>query len=325
MDSQDSSRSFQLLRIVTNWAGYAIDCNNGYSATVVNGVVKIPQLQSESQGFLGYWVGFDGYSNGVLEQTGIDCYSSTSNPNLQYFNVFYTILPEKISGSINLSPNNEVSIGDTVSLQAIVQSSEISFSVKDITTNSIGSATVSESSTSYQGQSAEWIGENVESSYQANNFPSATFSNCFVTINGVQSSINGFQEAEGSLNQIETQMIKSQNCYVPSDLSIGGGSFTLQNSLTTPLSSNVYATDGTVFGIATLTIIDLTRGSSCGGSSSLGLTVGVGDSVEFSATIPGGYSFDYWATGSETYYGNPVTITTTHLQLRRHRLLKAAA
>ena len=79
---------------------------------------------------------------------------------------------------------------------------------------------------------------------------------------------------------------------------------------TSPPAYTAFGGDGTEVGTATVTVQDLTRGTSATGLYGVSLPIGLGDSVKFSATVPSGYGFDYWS-GTGYYTTNPVTIVAS--------------
>ena len=78
-----------------------------------------------------------------------------------------------------------------------------------------------------------------------------------------------------------------------------------------PASYTAFIGDGTEVGTATLTVQDLTRGTSTAGMYGISLPIASGDTIRFSAIPPQGYGFAYWTGNAGTFYANPATITAT--------------
>ena len=80
---------------------------------------------------------------------------------------------------------------------------------------------------------------------------------------------------------------------------------------TSQATYSAYAGDGTEVGAASVTVQDLTRGTSATGVGYSGsLSVGLGDSLRFSCTVPNGYGFVYWS-GTSYSAVNPMIVVVS--------------
>ena len=80
---------------------------------------------------------------------------------------------------------------------------------------------------------------------------------------------------------------------------------------TSQATYSAYAGDGTEVGTASVTVQDLTRGTSATGVGYSGsLSVGLGDSLRFSCTVPNGYGFVYWS-GTSYSAVNPMIVVVS--------------
>ncbi len=119
-----------------NWAGYAITSKGGLTIPQVSDTFIVPDVNcadstigSSGFAYVADWAGFDGLTNGTVEQEGVDAYcTSTTSPAAYY--TWYEMYP--------LDPVVEgtASPGDAVTVESRRSGSDYVLSLTDVTTES---------------------------------------------------------------------------------------------------------------------------------------------------------------------------------------------
>jgi hypothetical protein len=134
----------------TNWSGYVV---TGSTFTDVKGSWVQPIIKSGAHSTIaaaGFWIGFDGWGNDTVEQTGTaaQCYEGKTT-----YYAWYEFYP---AGSVIIS-SLKITPGDTISAQVRFRAGEFILTITDETTGKTfskrGTATGAERST------VEWIAE----------------------------------------------------------------------------------------------------------------------------------------------------------------------
>jgi autotransporter-associated beta strand protein len=210
----------------TNWSGYVASAPSGSAFSDVSSTWVIPTVKASSSGttYSAYWVGFDGDTDGTVEQCGTSA-DVTQNGTASYY-AWYEFYP---SGTVEL--NLAVHPGDTINAEVKYEASESSsgkyayyMDVNDQTTGKSFTDTLYTSSSDARS-SAEWIAEapsNGSSILTLANFGSVSFSNDVAALNG------GSDQALGALNYNDIEMVQNGNTVaLPTSLYSGGEAFTV--------------------------------------------------------------------------------------------------
>jgi hypothetical protein len=135
----------------TNWSGYAV-----YNATFtdVEGSWTQPAVTCPSTGrrYAAFWVGLDGYTSNSVEQIGTD--SDCAGQNRPVYYAWYEMYP---AASVTLSSSYPVRAGDSMSARVSVSGTTFTLVLKNTTRG--WTFTTTQTSTSAQDASAEWVAE----------------------------------------------------------------------------------------------------------------------------------------------------------------------
>jgi len=135
----------------TNWSGYA-----DYNATFtdVEGSWTQPAVTCPSTGrrYAAFWVGLDGYTSNSVEQIGTD--SDCAGQNRPVYYAWYEMYP---AASVTLSSAYPVRAGDSMSARVSVSGMTFTLVLKNTTRG--WTFTTTQTSTSAQDASAEWVAE----------------------------------------------------------------------------------------------------------------------------------------------------------------------
>lgn len=168
----------------TNWSGYAV-FNSG-TASDVKGTWVVPSLSCTSTNtYSSAWIGFDGYNNSTVEQTGTEHDCSSGSPS---YYAWYEMYP-KPGYIVPLT----IKAGDTINAEVkFTGRGTFILTLTDVTTGKTYSTT--QKSNKAQLASSEWIMEAPWSGgvLPLANFGTANFSNSNTTMNGVTKTISGF-------------------------------------------------------------------------------------------------------------------------------------
>ncbi len=207
-----------------NWSGYVV---TGSAFTSAKASWHVPEVDCSKtpNTYSAFWVGFDGWTNGTVEQNGTDSDCSGTTP--QYF-AWYEFFP---AGPV-LIADVPVSPGDVMSAEVSYNGSEFTLYIKNETTGM--SHTRTKAVPGAQRSSAEWIAEAPESGgiLPLADFGKANFGEDKTGIGGTNyatdSSTSGPISAFGS-NIEEVTMVSSKNVVeaVPTSLTSDGTSFTV--------------------------------------------------------------------------------------------------
>jgi len=207
-----------------NWSGYVV---TGSAFTDAKASWHVPEVNCSKtpNTYSAFWVGFDGWTNGTVEQNGTDSDCSGTTP--QYF-AWYEFFP---AGPV-LIADVPVSPGDVMSAEVSYNGSEFTLYIKNETTGK--SHTRSKAVPGAQRSSAEWIAEAPGSGgiLPLADFGKANFGDDKTGIGGtnyaIDSSTSGPISAFGSSIK-EVTMVSSKNVVeaVPTSLTKDGTSFTV--------------------------------------------------------------------------------------------------
>jgi hypothetical protein len=160
----------------TNWSGYAVNTAAG-TVSAVSGKWVVPSVSTNVSGYSSAWVGIDGVSSNSVEQIGTD--SDYVNGQAQYY-AWYEMYPAPMV-KLGLAINP----GDTISALVTLTSPNTFF--LSITDSASGTSTTTQTSSSAQQSSAEWVQE-APSSFLGvlplANFGTINFSGANATIGG---------------------------------------------------------------------------------------------------------------------------------------------
>jgi len=208
------------------WSGYALSEPN-HSVTDVIGSWKVPSVTG-SNGISAFWVGIDGYTSPTVEQIGTTAEIVNGQAKYYAWYEWYPAGPQTIT-SVTVRP------GDIMIGTAQVTSTNpttIEVSIYDVT-NGDEQAHYTNSSTTWDYNSAEWIAE-CPSGYYLPNFGTVYFGqdytscipSCEATVSGTSGYIGSFGSA---VEQIT--MYADYSPYpvmaTPSALSSDGSSFSI--------------------------------------------------------------------------------------------------
>jgi hypothetical protein len=209
-----------------NWSGYVV---TGSAFTSAKASWHVPEVNCSKtpNTYSAFWVGFDGWTNGTVEQNGTDSDCSGTTP--QYF-AWYEFFPAPPV----LIKDVPVSPGDVMSAEVSYNGSEFTLYIKNETTGK--SHTRTKAVPGAQRSSAEWIAEAPGSSgggiLPLADFDKANFGEDKTGIGGTNyatdSSTSGPISAFGSSIK-EVTMVSSKNVVeaVPTSLTKDGTSFTV--------------------------------------------------------------------------------------------------
>src|SRR5271167_2770032 len=210
-----------------NWSGYAV---TGSSFTDAKASWHVPEVDCSKtpNTYSAFWVGFDGYSNGTVEQNGTDSDCSGTTP---VYYAWYEFYP---AGSV-LIKDVPVSPGDVMSAEVSYNGSEFTLYIKNETTGKSHSRT--KAVPGAQRSSAEWIAEAPCCTQGGGILPLADFGKANFgedktgvggTNYATDSSTSGPIHAFGSSVE-EITMVSSKNVVeaVPTSLTKDGTSFTV--------------------------------------------------------------------------------------------------
>ncbi len=160
----------------SNWSGYAVTTKAG-AVTNVSGAWVVPAVTGTGNTYSSVWVGIDGYNSSTVEQIGTE--QDISNGKPVYY-AWYEMYPQyPVNLSLAIHP------GNTISAHVSYGSSGI-FTLQITNTTTGGTFTTTQSLTSAQRSSAEWIVEAPSAGgvLPLANFGQVTFSAATATING---------------------------------------------------------------------------------------------------------------------------------------------
>lgn len=200
----------------TNWSGYA---DTGSSFSQVSGSWTEPSASCSSgtEQLAAFWVGIDGYSSDSVEQDGtlIECYRGRA-----YQYTWWEMYPTndiQVVGST-------LAAGDAISATVTRSGTSYTLSVTD-STHTADSFTETESCSSCENTSAEWIAEAPSGSsgiYPLADFKSWTASSASVTEASTSGVISSFTDDEITMvdNSGRTKAL-------PGSLNSSGNSFSV--------------------------------------------------------------------------------------------------
>jgi len=208
-----------------NWSGYFASAAAGQAFTDVSATWVIPTVQVAPavSTYSCYWVGFDGVTDGTVEQCGIEANISGSGSASYYAWYEFAPAPE-VPVSLAVHP------GDTINAEVTYEAAESTpgnyayyFDIANQTTGQSYTNTFYTSSND-ACSSAEWVAEapTLGSITTLADFGSVTFTNAMAAING------GGDQTAGTLN--DTEVIMKQNgvyVAVPTTFDASGETFTI--------------------------------------------------------------------------------------------------
>jgi hypothetical protein len=176
--------------ISINWAGYAVETSFSNPQTgsidAVEGSWVVPDVQCAMISSLdssAFWIGIDGFTSSSVEQIGTDSDCSGGSP---IYYAWYEMYP-----SADVILNMDVSPGDNMSAKIeYLSNNRFNLTMTDVTTGSTISTTATSSSATRN--SAEWIVEAPVLNRRLlplADFGSLSFTDAFVTVNGVRGPI----------------------------------------------------------------------------------------------------------------------------------------
>ena len=239
----------------TNWSGYVASAPSGDAFSDVSSTWVIPTVKASSSGttYSAYWVGFDGDTDGTVEQCGTSA-DITRHGTATYY-AWYEFYPAgEVEVSLTVHP------GDTMNAEITYEASESSSGnyayYMDLSDQTTGQSFIDTLYTSNNDarSSAEWIAEapsNGSGVLTLANFGSVSFSKDVAALNG------GSDQALGALSYNDIQM--AQNSAVvalPTSLYSGGEAFTVNygtatGNLTWNNSGGASPSDGKTWDIGT--------------------------------------------------------------------------
>jgi hypothetical protein len=187
-----------------NWSGYAAETNLNTPAsnavTAVSGSWTVPTVTGKTTAFSAIWVGIDGAnsSSNSVEQLGTE--QNTSRSGAATYDAWWEMFPNpsvRIS-SLTISPGDKMS--------ASVTTDGLGTFTLQMTDNTTGqSFSTTQSSTSAQRSSAEWIVEAPSSFFgilPLANFGTVNFSSAQATINGTPGAIDNANWQNTSIDMV---------------------------------------------------------------------------------------------------------------------------
>lgn len=202
----------------TNWSGYAT-----YNATFTD--VKASWTQpaatcsASGRQYAAFWVGLDGYTSNSVEQIGTD--SDCAGKNKPVYYGWYEMYP---AGSVTLSSSYAVGAGDSMSAEVNVLGTNYTLTLQNATRG--WTFTTTQTSTTAQNSSAEWVAEAPSSCFirctvlPLTDFGTVNFSGAAATSNGAVGTISAFTNDTIVMSTTRGTVKAS-----PSPLSNGGASF----------------------------------------------------------------------------------------------------
>jgi hypothetical protein len=214
------------LEASSNWSGYFASAPSGSAFSDVSSTWVIPTVKASSSGttYSAYWLGFDGATDGTVEQCGTSA-DITKHGSATYY-AWYEFYP---AGEVEV--NLAVHPGDTINAEITYEASESSsgnyayyMDLSDQTTDQSFTDTLFTSSNDARS-SAEWIAEapsNGNGILTLANFGSVSFSNDAAALNG------GSDQALGALSYNDIEMVQNSAVVaLPTSLYSGGEAFTV--------------------------------------------------------------------------------------------------
>jgi hypothetical protein len=185
------------------WSGYAAETSlsnpQANSVTYVSGSWTVPRVTATSANtYSATWVGIDGFNNDTVEQTGTSQDYYNGQPvYYAWWEMFSTIggQPEQRITTMTVSPGDKITASVTYETSG-TQAGDFLLSIND-TSHANDSFSIYANPATYQNplpvrSTAEWIMEApmVGGIAPLANFGKVAFTNCSVTINGVNGGIN---------------------------------------------------------------------------------------------------------------------------------------
>jgi hypothetical protein len=161
----------------TNWSGFAVTTGNG-AVSAVSGNWVVPAVSPTNSGYSSAWVGIDGAASSTVEQIGTD---SDFVGGLARYYAWFEMYP---AAPVNL-PSTTYPVAPTDTMSASVQAlggGQFQLTIAD---GSSWSYTTTQTSSSAQLSSAEWIQEAPSSFFGVlplANFGTIKFSNAQATV-----------------------------------------------------------------------------------------------------------------------------------------------
>ncbi len=189
-----------------SWAGYIVsqDFNSPFGVTAIEASWMVPQLNvSAEDGYSSVWIGIGGQREKSLIQVGTE--QDLSNGQETY-NAWYELLPD-YSVAIN---GLTISPGDTIVASLTLTNAKANIWNIELSDSTNGQTFIIGVSYNSSLTSGEWILERPSVNNQISNlsdFGNVPFSNCRVTVNNVQGSIDNFIYSKIQMtNQLSTSL-----------------------------------------------------------------------------------------------------------------------
>ena len=189
-----------------SWAGYIVsqNFNSQFGVTAIEASWTVPQLNvSAGDGYSSVWIGIGGQREKSLIQVGTE--QDLSNGQETY-NAWYELLPD-YSVAIN---GLTISPGDTIVASLTLTNAKANIWNIELSDSTNGQTFIIGVSYNSSLTSGEWILERPSVNNQISNlsdFGNVPFSNCRVTVNNVQGSIDNFIYSKIQMtNQLSTSL-----------------------------------------------------------------------------------------------------------------------
>jgi Peptidase A4 family len=200
----------------TNWAGYA-DTGSSFSKVTAKWTEPSATCSSRTEQLAAFWVGIDGYSSDSVEQDGtlIECYEGTA-----YQYTWWEMYPTNDIQVVG----ETLAAGDAITSTVTRTGTSYTLTVTDAT-HSANSFTETESCSSCDNTSVEWIAEAPSSSssiYPLADFGSWTASGASVTEGSTSGVVSSFTDDEITMVDSSSR-VKAQ----PGSLNSSGNSFSV--------------------------------------------------------------------------------------------------
>jgi hypothetical protein len=200
----------------TNWSGYA-DTGSSFSKVTANWTEPSATCNSRTEQLAAFWVGIDGYSSNSVEQDGtlIECYEGTA-----YQYTWWEMYPTNDIQVVG----ETLAAGDAITSTVTRTGTSYTLTVTD-STHSANSFTKTESCSSCDNTSVEWIAEAPSGSssiYPLADFGSWTASGASVTEGSTSGVISSFTDDEITMVDSSSR-VKAQ----PGSLNSSGNSFSV--------------------------------------------------------------------------------------------------
>lgn len=200
----------------TNWSGYA-DTGSSFSKVTANWTEPSATCSSRTEQLAAFWVGIDGYSSDSVEQDGtlIECYEGTA-----YQYTWWEMYPTNDIQVVG----ETLAAGDAITSTVTRTGTSYTLTVTD-STHSANSFTETESCSSCDNTSAEWIAEAPSGSssiYPLADFGSWTASGASATEGSTSGVISSFTDDEITMVDSSSR-VKAQ----PGSLNSSGNSFSV--------------------------------------------------------------------------------------------------